>query len=92
MEKLSGSVGRGGVNRPVDVMLVQKLLNNYKIPGETVPLAIDGKIGTKTISRIEAFQKKVLFIQNIDGRVDPNGKTFNKLASTRIGAKPASTC
>ena len=92
MERLSGSVGRTGINRSADVILVQKLLNHYKIPGETIPLVIDGKIGTKTIARIESFQKIILLMHLADGRVDPNGKTFNKLVSTRIGSKPAPTC
>lgn len=44
MAKLSASVGRGGVNRDADVRLVQGLLNNYKIPGMTLPLKIGSKI------------------------------------------------
>ena len=91
MDKITGSVGRSGVNNAVDVKLIQKLLNAQEIPGEVTRLTEDGKIGDKTISRIEAFQKKILKVFNPDGRVDPNGKTFKKLLEnqTRSGAKAA---
>lgn len=91
MEKITGSVGRGGDNRATDVKLIQKLLNAQQIPGEITRLQEDGKVGEKTIARIEAFQKKILKMVNPDGRVDPNGKTFRKLVEnqTRPGAKAA---
>ena len=72
MEKITGSVGRGGDNQTIDVSLIQKLLNSNHIPGETTPLEVDGIIS-------EAFQKNILFMTLPDGRVDPDGKTFNKL-------------
>lgn len=92
MDKIVGSVGRGGTNRASDVKVVQKLLNAQKIPGATVPLVVDGKIGSKTIARIEAFQSKIVKMARPDGRVDPNGKTFQKLtsAAARPGAGAAS--
>ena len=91
MDKITGSVGRGGVNHATDVRLIQKLLNAQQIPGETTQLIVDGKIGDKTISRIVAFQKKILAMVNPDGRVDPNGRTFKKLLEnqSRPGAKAA---
>ncbi len=91
MDKIVGSVGRGGTNRAADVKLVQKLLNAQKIPGVTLPLVVDGKIGSKTIARIEAFQGKIVKLARPDGRVDPNGKTFKMLSSTaaRPGAVAA---
>jgi len=91
MTKLTKSVGRGGANRAVDVKLVQRLLNQYKIPRVKVPLEVDGKAGSKTVKRIELFQKKILKMSNPDGRVDPDGKTFKKLTATRPGAKPAAS-
>ncbi len=91
MAQLSGSVGRGGLNRKPDVRLVQGLLNNYKIPGIANPIKIDGKAGHKTYARIEVFQKKVLLKTKPDGRVDPNGQSFKKLTN-RPGSKLASSC
>ena len=93
MNKIIASVGRNGTNRSADVVLIQKLLNTQKIPGEVTPLIVDGKVGNKTISRIEVFQKNILKVVRPDGRVDPNGRTFKKLGSnaTRPGAKAANT-
>lgn len=92
MDKLIASVGQNGVNRSTDVVLIQKLLNAQKIPGEVIQLKVDGKMGNKTISSIEVFQKKILKMVHPDGRVDPNGRTFNKLVmcASRPGAKSAS--
>jgi len=89
MDKLIASVGNNGKNQPSDVTLIQKLLNDNKITGEITPLKIDGKIGDKTIKRIEVFQKRIVFMSLPDGRVDPNGKTFKKLSSVRVTAKTA---
>ncbi len=91
MNKITASVGRNGANHSVDVVLVQKLLNAWNIPGEAPPLKVDGKIGNKTISRIESFQKKILKMSRSDGHVDPDGLTFEKLVSDTIkpGEKPA---
>ncbi len=81
MNKIIASVGRNGKNRSVDVVFIQKLLNAHKNLGELTPLIVDGKVGNKTISRIEAFQKNILKITRPDGRIDPNGKTFKKLVN-----------
>ena len=69
MNKIIASVGRNGRNRSSDVAIIQKLLNAQKIPGEVTPLKVDGKVGNKTISRIEVFQKKILKMVHPDGRV-----------------------
>ncbi len=82
MDKIISSVGRDGTNRSADVKIVQKLLNTQKISGVTIPLKVDGKIGSKTTARIEKFQKEILKIVRPDGRVDPNGKTFKKLSAS----------
>ena len=79
MDKITGSVGKNGVNQSQDVELIQKLLNGCNIPNEETPLDEDGLIGNKTISRIEAFQKKIVLLSKPDGRVDPDGRTFKKL-------------
>jgi hypothetical protein len=76
---INSSVGRGGINRPEDVRVVQDLLNKSSC-APTPALGVDGKIGPKTIAAIEAFQKKVLLMSRPDGRVDPGGKTLAALS------------
>jgi hypothetical protein len=78
---IQASVGRGGVNRPADVVRVQALLNANlsKLAPGTAPLAADGKVGPKTIAAIEDFQRRVVKMTRPDGRVDPDGKTFRAL-------------
>lgn len=89
MQTLAASVGRDGENRYADVVFVQFLLNKFDIPGELVPLVVDGDAGQKTVRRIEAFQKHLVMLNSPDGRVDPGGRSFQKLISARSGAAPA---
>ena len=76
MQKLTGSVGRGGKNFAVDVRVVQQLLNQHKIVGQNIPLKVDGIAGLKTVTRIECFQKSIVKMMLPDGRIDPNGKSW----------------
>lgn len=94
MSLLMGSVGRVATNRPNDVRLVQTLLNRQSIPGGTDKLSVDGRIGPKTIQRIEAFQRHVLKFSRPDGRVDREGRTAQHLiknTSLTNKAKPVSS-
>lgn len=89
MTTISGSVGRAGVNRSVDVRSIQSLVNNQRKP----PLSkidVDGVIGPKTIQAIEEFQRRVVKMQMPDGRVDPIGNTLRELNKpvTNIPAGP----
>ncbi len=77
---ISASVGRDGKNLESDVRLVQEALNEV-IPQK--PLKVDGKIGAKTIAKIEQFQSG--FMQKPDGRIDPGGKSIKRLS----GSAPA---
>ena len=79
-KKISASVGKGGKNRPADVKLIQQLLNDNlsKMTG-VQRLVVDGLVGRKTIGAIEKFQKQVVGMQRVDGRVDPGGKTIQAL-------------
>ena len=70
---LGASVGKRGVNRKTDVRRVQRLLVGRGID----PGPVDGVMGTKTIRAISAFQKR--FLRQVDGRVDPGGRTWNEL-------------
>lgn len=91
MEKISSSVGRDATNSKSDVVLVQELLNRSRISGTNKPLKVDGLIGNNTISRIETFQKDIVFMAAPDGRIDPDGETFIKLAMASEDAKAASS-
>lgn len=76
---ISGSVGRGGKNRPEDVIVVQYLLNCVpsKQGGPTQELILDGLSGPKTCAAIQGFQSAALGFA--DSRVDPGGQTFTAL-------------
>jgi penicillin-insensitive murein endopeptidase len=76
MPSINGSVGQGGLNKPEDVLIVQKLLNKHRL----VKLAEDKKCGPSTIQAIIAFQKG--FLSTPDGRVDPGGTTWKRLTNT----------
>jgi hypothetical protein len=74
------SVGNKGLNKIADVELIQTLLNCYiKQFTPSLLLVADGKCGKKTIDAITIYQGSVLKLKRPDGRVDPNGKTFNTL-------------
>lgn len=70
---ISGSVGQGGANKPEDVARVQALLAARGLDvGPT-----DGAAGPRTIQAIADLQKR--FLATVDGRVDPNGRTWREL-------------
>ncbi len=78
---ISASVGKNGKNSKSDVKTVQ-ILVNMNI-GKLAPLAEleeDGVCGTATLDAIEAFQRQVAGLAQPDCKVDPGGKTLNKLA------------
>lgn len=77
MASISGSVGRGGLNRLEDVKTVQALLNKSPAPGVAL-LVVDGVVGPKTIAAINEFQRRVVKCVP-DGRVDANGRTMKAL-------------
>lgn len=80
---VTASVGEGGTNNRIDVMLVQMLLRvasepslSIRPPGEQ-PIAVDGVCGPITKRHIRHFQTEIRTRFNIpipsaiDGRVDP---------------------
>lgn len=80
MPSLRNSVGQNGVNEPDDVRIVQRLLNRFHANlGVAAPLVEDGIIGPKTLSLITAFQARMVGMTSPDGRVDPGGRTWEKL-------------
>lgn len=74
------SVGRGGINRPGDVTVVQMLLN-----GEGYNLEVNGNIeasNDSTAAAIEDFQRRTFpgwKEDGYDGLVDPGQNTWNAL-------------
>lgn len=89
---ITNPVGKGGVNRRADVMVVQSLLNNVGSNhcGPPAPLKVDGLTGPKTNSAILRFQQG--FLSSPDGLISPlgrGGKTIyhlnlNNAISTRL--------
>jgi peptidoglycan hydrolase-like protein with peptidoglycan-binding domain len=88
-QSISRSVGRNGVNSRMDVETIQRLINaNIGKISPTPPLVVDGRVGPKTISAIEQFQKRVVGLSFPDGRVDPNGRTLTALNAGGGGSAP----
>ncbi|MEZ5591286.1 MAG: peptidoglycan-binding domain-containing protein [Gammaproteobacteria bacterium] len=90
MISITASVGKGGVNRHNDTLAIQKLINkNIGSLTPLRPLAEDGRIGPMTIGAIEAFQRRVVGLRLVDGRVDPNGRTLRTLNEKAKTAPPS---
>ena len=89
MLRLTNSVGRRGANRPVDVVLVQRLLNP-KLPKPLCPLKEDGKCGPQTVFAITEYQRRILHVTHPDGLIMPGGPTWRSLGGSVIrSAGPA---
>ena len=81
MITLSASVGNSGKNKPMDVAIVQHLLNkNHINAGLATPLDVTGDATPGTIAAIVAFQQTALKQKKPDGKVDPGGKAIKELA------------
>jgi peptidoglycan hydrolase-like protein with peptidoglycan-binding domain len=79
MKKISSAVGKGGMNKTMDVATIQYLLNCVPkhAGGPSPELAVDGICGPLTSAAIEKFQ---MANRNLaDRRVDPNGPTLKAL-------------
>lgn len=80
MVTISNSVGRTGPNKPVDVMIVQHLLNlNYDVADYQTP--ITGTLDDAMIQAIERFQQNALGMKRPDGQITPGWNTFRSLAN-----------
>lgn len=97
---LKYSVGSAGHNKPVDVAVTQYLLKTYftkiiPVKGrssmpQSPSLKIDGECSPDLIRLIKDFQTETIGTKNPDGRIDPHGRTFQKLTSAPkyTGASP----
>jgi hypothetical protein len=72
--KITASVGKGGVNKPEDVLRVKQLLNKF---GNS--LEENGTADAALTKAIEDFQRKYRGSTNPDGRVDAGGRTWGTL-------------
>ena len=82
MVEIVKSVGKGGVNKPVDVIKMQALVNNNDLyTGLVHPSPVTGKVDDILIAAIKNFQSThpELLSKKPDGRIDPGGKTLDKL-------------
>src|SRR5690242_1583738 len=84
---MQGSVGRVGRNNPVEVKMIQSMLNSLPAMdgGPTSQLAVDGLVGPLTIGAITTFQRAAR-LRVADGRVDPLGPTIRALG-VKLNAK-----
>ena len=81
MVAITQSVGVGGKNKPVDVMIVQHLLNlAHADAALAAPIVVSGNLLVETALGISAYQSNAMGNKKPDGRIDPGGKTFAKLA------------
>ena len=81
MITLRGSVGLGGANHAVDVMVVQYLLNlNYETTGLVTELPVTGILQRAALDAIKKYQRDVAKMKLPDGKISAGGPTFTSLA------------
>ena len=80
------SVGKNGINQPLDVEVIKKQLNG-QMPLSNDRLVINGTCDPNTVDTIIDFQKSVLGFRQPDGRIDPDGKTLLALNDPASQAK-----
>ena len=88
MTQIKSSVGKGGMNLPVETNYIQRLLN-IKLAKIHYPhkLSVDGDCGPKTQGAIRDFQQKVLRFAHPDGLIEPGKTTFKKLIEGLLPAE-----
>jgi len=83
LSTLKGSVGRGGANFPLDVLLVQRLLNGTKhVYQDKQRLVPDGVYGSATGSQINLYQKRVVGMTTPDTLINVNQGTHKNLVAS----------
>lgn len=88
--EIAASVGDGAVNRMEDVRVIQDALN--QVPqgqgGPEPKLKVDGLCFGKTQAAIRRFQREACGFKWPDGRIDPEGKTIDRLREFFLPANP----
>lgn len=80
MIKIGSSVGNNATNNENDVLTIQSLLN--KCIHRLSPirrLKADGDCGPLTVGVIIEFQRRIMNFKTPDGRIDPGGKSLDKM-------------
>jgi hypothetical protein len=80
---ISKGIGKGRVNDPSDVLVVEQLLvrhGRWTFP-QGLPVA-NGTADAATIAAIETFQRNAMGLLRPDGAVDPGGMTISLLGAT----------
>jgi hypothetical protein len=80
------SVGRGGINTPGDVFVVQSLLND-RLPQPHAPVPVTGVEDVGTTLAIETYQAVMMDMTPPSGRVDPGSPTYYSLAARPLVEK-----
>src|SRR5580658_30759 len=84
------SVGRGGLNAPGDVFVIQSLLND-RLPKPHAPIPVTGVADVGTSLAIDNYQAAMMGIVPT-GRVDPGSETYYSLAARPlVNATPPTT-
>lgn len=81
MTQIKNSVGKGGMNLPVETNYVQRLLNK-KLKGSSylkTPLDADGDCGQKTQNAIRDYQQFILKFAHPDSLIQPGKTTITQL-------------
>lgn len=90
MRRITASVGRGGINKSPDVMIVQQLLQEFAIDIPPFrPAQVTGICDQQTLVLISEFQKRLVNMNLPTGKVDPESPTLyalNKMSGP--GAPP----
>jgi hypothetical protein len=88
--EISAAVGVNAANHLADVRVIQDALNQVPAHsgGPEPPLKVDGLCYGKTQAAIKRFQKEACHFKWPDGRVDPNGKTHQRLKDFFVPANP----
>ncbi len=77
---IMASVGRGGVNNPKDVFVIQGLLD-ARLPRPHSPVPQNGVADPGFILALEAYQAVMMSMIPPSGRVDPSSPTYYSLAA-----------
>lgn len=88
--RILSSVGENGKNQRSDVLAIQKALNcliKCNLLPPLIPLKEDGVAGRNTKAAIRRFQQISVRFSMPDGRIDPGGKTLEKLNSTILTSR-----
>lgn len=76
-QRIAGAVGDAGLNKPTDVIAIQRLLNGHLARDHrSRQLAVDGKMSTELLEAITSFQIAGDIAAIRPGRVEPGSPTL----------------